>query len=73
MIRFYLALNNILVCVLETLSLKLCEQHTLIRLVENRAAWGIFGPEGVEVAIGWGRLHIVDPHNFTHQQEFLGP
>jgi hypothetical protein len=46
----------------ETWFLTLREEHTL-RVFENSALRGIFGPKMEEVAGGWRRLHNEELHN----------
>jgi hypothetical protein len=46
----------------ETWSLSLREEHRL-RVFENRALRGIFGPKRDEVIGGWRKLHNEELHN----------
>jgi hypothetical protein len=65
--------NNILPVVLygcETWSLTLREEHRL-RVFENRALRGIFGPKGDEVTGEWRKLHNGELHNLYSSPDII--
>jgi hypothetical protein len=43
----------------------------MLRVFGNRVLWGIFLPEGEEVAGGWRRLHNEELHNLYASQNII--